>query len=192
MLQRKIALFLCLTALASIGGVSCIRPWQVLRQAQPNPFKPNDSFVIRRIRFKGMRIGPYSFSEYMSQKNDTDRENWRIIIDNMRTIFSDNFLGASTGISVRQAQRANPNEFEIVPTVSFIEPGLYTYILNQPSEVHLRLLILQRGQIVDEVLLRSQTMASALIHPSIASRLRRDAANLGRHAGSYLKHRILQ
>jgi hypothetical protein len=185
-MTRRIVLLLVGISIALLG---CGPPWQVVRQATPNPLVGVKTFALKPIDFTGLRVGEKTEQGYLAEKDEESRSNWVGDKKGMNEEFTKTLLEGSNdaGIAVKPGGEA---DFTVEPKVPWLEPGFYAAVVNKASEVQLTLIIRDKdGKVVDEVTMKHSTAAN-LTNPAVGNRLRDDAEALGEYAAEYLKSRV--
>ena len=190
MLRYRSLLSWQLLFIFALLSTSC-KPWQVIRQTNPNPFSPSSKFILAPLTFQHLRIGKYSRDEYMQRKKPADQQKWNTIMGDMQRLFATHLRIKASGVNIIGGS-PSANGFIIQANIHFIDPGVNAVVFRRNSLVQIKVRILRGGTILDEVLLESKTTPSLIKYPSIASRLRRDSKILGRWAGKYIKTRIVK
>jgi hypothetical protein len=184
-MTRRLALFLSLLALL----IACGPPWQVVRQATPNPLLGKRHFVLRPIDFSGLRVGEKTEQGYLAEKDEESRSNWVGDKKGMNDEFANTLMSGARDSGIQVAVDGDA-DFFIQPKIPWLEPGFYAVVAAKPSEVDMTLLILDKdGQVVDEIVMKHGTGAS-MTNPAVGNRLRDDAEALGGYAAEYLATRV--
>lgn len=188
-------LWMVLFVFVLLSSSSCIRHWQVIRKPMPRPFPADASFVLLPPSFKGVIINNLTLPDYMSRKNPVDRGKWRTIMSQMRNLFAQELRNNAQNVRVRLGSRPRPGEYVIDPAIYSVQTGFYAGIVNRPSLVQMRVAIRKGQTTYDEFVVRSSTAPNAgggvlPAYPTVASRMRRDGAILGRNAGWYMRERM--
>lgn len=172
------------TGLTLLLAASCGPPWQIVRQATPNPLLGQRAFAIAPMSFANLVVGEKPEAAYLAEKDPGQRGSWDQDKSAMAQMFLDGVRGHAPGIAIQPGS----GTFVVEPEVTFIEPGFYVGIAARASEVSLALRIRQGGALVDEIVI-GVTVPADLGNPSVGGRLRAGAARLGEIAGRYLVHR---
>ncbi len=183
-MTRRILLFLAIIFMF----LGCGPPWEVVRQATPNPLLGVKTFSLKPVDFSGLRVGEKTEQGYLAEKDEETRGKWVGDKKAMNEEFSGKLLSEARdeGIAV---QMGGEGDYTIEPKVTWIEPGFYVGVAAKPSETQMTLIIRDRGgAVVDEVLMKHNTNAS-LMNPAVGNRLRDDAEALGAYAAEYLATR---
>ncbi len=168
--------------------IACGPPWQVVRQAVPNPLLNKKQFVLKPIDFSGLKVGEKTEQGYLAEKDEDTRAKWVGDKQAMNEEFSKKLVGeaADDGIAVAPG---DDGDFVIEPKITWLEPGFYVGVAAKSSETHMTLIIRDReGKVVDEITMTHSTPAS-LTNPAVGNRLRDDAEGLGAYAAEYLAKR---
>jgi hypothetical protein len=183
---------LAAAALLSLSAAGCAPAWQVVRQAQPDPFINQRRFAVLPIDFTGLTIGEKSEAQYLAEKEPDTRASFQGDKVGMNEEFAKALIATARdeGIEVVMATGPADAPFLVRPSVSWIEPGFYVGVASAPSRVAMMVRITTPdGRILDEVAMAHGTQ-SGLFNPSTGQRLRSDGAGLGRIVAQYLKSRV--
>lgn len=184
-MTRRTVLLLLAIAFVLLG---CGPPWQVVRQAVPNPLLGMKKYGLKPIDFSGLRVGEKTEQGYLSEKDDETRNNW---VGDKRAM-NDEFVKKLTAEASEKGIIVVPGgeaDFIIEPKVPWLEPGFYVGVASKNSETHMTLIIRDKGgQVVDEITMKHSTTAN-LMNPAVGNRLRDDAEGLGAYAAEYLEAR---
>lgn len=173
------------TFLALLLAASCGPPWQVIRQATPNPLLGQRGFRIAPLSFAHLMVGDLPEPAYLARKDPGQRGSWDQDKAAMANGLIEGIRGTAEGISIVPGQGQG---FVIEPEVTFIEPGYYAAVVARSTEIQMIVRIRQGGAIVDEIQIGVGVSAD-LGNPSVGGRLRTGAARLGGILGRYLVHR---
>jgi len=175
--------------LLALSSLACGPPWRVMAQAVPNPLIGQRVFAVQFIDFRGLRVGDGSESDHVAKMDPDQRNSWVADKRAMNERFTGALMSALNEEGYQAKFAGNPAPWVVYANVDYIEPGIFTYFVNIPSEVHMRVRITNAaGTLVDEFSLRHQTEAS-LVNPASGNRLRNDAAQLGEIVADYILHR---
>jgi hypothetical protein len=164
---------------------ACAPPWQIVRQATPNPFLGQQAFVIAPMSFVNLVVGEKPEAVYLAGKDPAQRGSWDQDKAAMAQHFFESVRGSAQGISI---QPGSQGAFVVEPQVSFIEPGFYVGVAARSSEINMVLRIRKGGVLLDEISIGGNVPAN-LFNPSVGGRLREGASALGGITGRYLVHR---
>jgi len=167
----------------------CGPQWRVITQASPNPFLGKREFVVLPATYNGLRVGDKSEAEYLSAKKDKSVDSFQ----EDKAAMADRFMAVlrerASKHGLRLATGGEVTTFVIKANVISMEPGFYTYFVNKPSTVIMRIRIENKdGKLLDEVEIQHSTGASMVMAAS-GSRYRSDADGLGRITADYLSAR---
>lgn len=168
--------------------IACGPPWQVVRQAVPNPLLGKTQFVLKPIDFSGLRVGEKTEQGYLAEKDEETRGKWVGDKKAMNEEFANSLMAEArdNGIIV---QMGGEGEYTVEPKIPWLEPGFYVGVAAKNSETHMTLIIRDKaGQVVDEITMKHSTTAN-LTNPAVGNRLRDDAEGLGDYAARYLATR---
>lgn len=186
MMTKRLLMMLSVMLLGLwLGG--CGPRWRVISQASPNPFVGKKEFVVLPVEYKDLRIGKKSEEEYLSEKKDKSVDSFQ----EDKAAMADRFLAVlrdkAAGITLETGGEVK--SYVIRPNIAFMEPGFYTYFVNRPSKVVMRLKIQDKdGKLLDEIEIEHSTGASMVMAAS-GSRYRSDAEAIGDIAAEYLRKR---
>ncbi len=191
-MHRRHFLVLATALAAAPLLVGCGPKWIVLTQATPNPLLNQNKFGLMPVEYTGLIVGEKSEADYLSSKDEETRASWagdKAGIDTeLGKVLTEK--AAESGITIVKATGPADAPFMIRPKVEFIEPGIYTYVYNKPSEVRMKVQITTPdGKVVDEIAIKHATPAS-ITNPAVGNRLRDDGEALGAILAGYLKVRI--
>ena len=192
-MQRRhfFVLAACLAA-APVVLAGCGPKWIVLTQAAPNPLAGQTKFGLMPVDYAQLIVGEKSEAEYLASKDEESRGSWAGDKGGIDTEFGKRLMEKATeaGINVVKATGPGDAPFMIRPHVEFIEPGIFTYVYNKPSQVRMKVQITTPdGKVIDEIAIKHGTPAS-LTNPAVGNRLRDDGEGLGVIMASYLKFRV--
>ncbi len=178
-------------AVAAVSlGVGCVKPYNIISQAAPDPFIGKTDFVVMPVDFTDMRIGEKTEAEYLSEKKDSSAESFQGDKDAINQNFQAELekAAASVGLNVAAANGV-VTTFLIQPHVRFIEPGFYAAIVSHPSKLEIVVTITdQHGTLLDKFEVEHETQ-SGMFNPASGQRLRSDADACGAYAAEYLADR---
>lgn len=211
--MRRMGLFVVLVLL--LCGTGCVKPWDVVQQVKPNPYRGGARLYLVPLDYaRNMRVGRYAEGEFLRRKDQKTRDDWREIKRRVVLIFHDELMAGTRGLPIEDRRRPGANDFQIIPTVVFMQPGFFAGPASVHSEITLRVQIVKGRDVLDEFVMRCRTsplgrtyiakgislfsaggiQVSTLIptKASAASRLQTDASYLGRWAADYLRQRMNQ
>jgi len=174
------------------GG--CGPGWTIVRQAAPSPFNAQTAFAVEPIAYEGLKVGGKGETEYLSEKKPEQVESWRADQAKLNQTFADNLVKESKGLQVSVGPAAAPVAFAVKPMVTFIEPGVFTGIVNIATEVRMTMRIVDSaGAVVDEVATSVKVAPGMImgvpVKVSVGERLVECGKILGESAAKYLKVR---
>jgi hypothetical protein len=179
----------CALLALSLACVACGPPWELVAVAVPNPFANNKSFAVEPVRYEGLLIGEKTEAEYLSGKDDGQRESFGEDKSTFARAFADQL--AEELPEVRFVAAPGPSPFLVRPHVTFIEPGFYAYVAARPTEVEMTLEIMATtGQMLDVVKFRA-TVGATMTNPSSGGRLRAAGEILGGNVAEYMRTRVM-
>lgn len=177
------ALPAALIVVATVLAGGCIRPYQVIQQAQPNPFLGGADFKPAPIAFQGLQVGGKTEAAYLGGKDPGQRSSWEAD----KQAMTDGFIQELTAGAGRVHQNGR---FSINPQVTFIEPGFYVGVAAMPSEVQMTVTIQdEKGAVLDVVQIGVSVPAD-ISQPAVGQRLRSAAQRLGAITAGYLLDRM--
>jgi hypothetical protein len=178
------------TLVLGLAAASCGPPWQVLKQANPNPMLGKGEFVVVPIDFTNLQVGDTTEAQWQADKDADQRQSWVGDKEAMNAEFAKSLMSVGAEEGVRVATPPATAPFVVHPKIPFIEPGFFTAFVNKASEVHMLVAITTPdGQALDEIALEHST-PSSLTNPGSGHRLRDDAEALGAYTGEYLGTRV--
>jgi hypothetical protein len=187
----RIALALAASMLAGLL-VGCGPNWQILRQANPDPFLKQTRFAVLPVNFTGLRVGEKSEADYLAEKEAEAKNNWAGDKLGLNEDFTTNLISRSLehGITVVPATGPADAPFVIRPSVAWLEPGFYIGIAAGSSKVKMTIQITAPdGAVLDELIIEHGTGGSVQ-NAAVGTRLREDGENIGIILGDYLKTRV--
>lgn len=171
-------------ALAAASG--CSPPWNVVKQANPNPLAGQKALVVEPLHFESMKVGKKTEAEYLAEKDGKQQESWKADLASMTQLFTDNLAKQTKGIQIT-AGSAGP--LVIRPVVTMIEVGNFNGVFNIPTEVMVTMQIVDdKGAVLDDINFKV-VVAADLYRPSVGQRLRIAAEQAAARAASYLQAR---
>ena len=189
--MRKLTLALpCLLALAA----GCAPPWQVVRQAAPNPFLGKPSFVVEPLRFDRLQVGGKTEEMWMAAKTPEQQQSWAGDKAGMNEEFDRRMVEEGQGLQFAVAPAPQPPGAWIVRSfVPFYEPGFFTGTsIRRDTIVDIVVQLLDpSGQtVLDEFNVRAYVQAN-LFNPATGGRARSATKHLGAIVARYLRSRVL-
>ena len=170
---------LLVAALALLATTGCGPKWEVVKQANPNPFAPSSKFAMAPPTYEGLMVGSKSEQEYLSEKDANTQQDWQNDKKEMVDAFMDGFNAE------RESVQTGAGEYAISPHITFIEPGYYAGVAAAPSEVRVDVKIFDKaGALLDEITITAKGGGM-----STTQRLRTAAKELGITVAKYLKKR---
>ena len=158
-MKRKYGMLLVLLGVISFF-IACTSPWKVIRQAVPNPFLgANPHFFVTEIVYENLQVGNISEDEYLSRKKAIQQQHWKEDKIFLSSHFMNGLKRNGEELSFRFKGEPKKDEFVIQPIVNFLEPGFYA-VVQRPTEVRMRVLILRDKQVVDEIFIHILTNAT--------------------------------
>jgi hypothetical protein len=170
-------------------GTSCVAPYKVREQADPNPFVGQTTFAYRAATFEDLRVGRVTEAQYLSDKPDERKVGWEKDKQAVATRF---LKGVRKGTGSRIELNEGGEGFTVQPHVEWIEPGIFTGFAfgNKAGSVLVAIRILDaNGDMIDEVEVTG-VYAGSIYEPTITQRLRGAAALAGANFAKYLKKRV--
>lgn len=187
--MRKHILALAMISLAA----GCAPPWQVVRQAAPNPFLGHNTFVVEPIRYERLMVGNKTEAEWQSAKKPDQQASWAGDKAGMNEEFDKRMLEAGEGLQLAVAPAPQPpGAFIVRAFCPFIEPGYFTgTAFRRDTVVDLAVQILDpSGQtVLDEFNVR-QIVQAQLFNPSTGGRMRSATKAMGSIVARYLRERV--
>jgi hypothetical protein len=176
-------------ALATVAAAGCGAPWQVVRQADPNPLLGKTDFAVAPVGYEGLMVGQMTEADYLAKKEPQSQSSFQGDKEGMAQVFMDQLAATRGGLNIAGGTQAPPSGFFVRPTVNFIEPGSFNGFVNFPSEARMDVqLIDAQGALIDEIVVRTR-VASDISAPSSGQRLRMAAERLGHLVSRYLRVR---
>ena len=170
-----------------LGG--CIaHPWQVIRQAVPNPLVGKTIFEVAPTSFEGLRVGGVPEGEWLAGKDGQQRQSWEGDKAGMANEFLAALQRGAAGIGIRPAGPGAAG-LVIVPHVTFVEPGFYVGVAHRSSEAQMLVQIREGQTLIDEISVGAMVPAD-LSNPSTGGRLRAAAQRIGVITAAYLRSRV--
>jgi hypothetical protein len=177
---------LALGLVASLS-IACAPPWTIVRQTTPDPFVGHPQFTIEPLHFEQAQVGGKSEAAYAAEKEASKQASWEEDKNGMNERFSAAI--ASTGVGLQLSGPGGAGAI-VRPIVTFMEPGFYVGVASHPTELKMRIQILDpQGQPLDEIAVHSSVGAS-MTDPASGSRFREAAEHLGRVTAKYLQTRV--
>lgn len=184
------SLQLALVATLPLLLAACVPPWAVIRQATPNPFIGQSAFAVAELNFDGLRVGEKSEQAYLSAKDQQQQGSFATDKVEMAANFTETLKSSAAGLSFSQPGAAAG--YTVRPHVVWIEPGFYAYVAAHPTEVVMKLQLLDaKGALMDDIEVRV-SVAATIANPSSGGRLREAGRQLGAIAADYLRQRVVQ
>lgn len=186
-MTRRSAFAIALFMLAALI-MGCGPPWQIVKQATPDPFMGKKSFVVLPVNFTGLRVGEKDEASYLAEKDQEARNNWAGDKEGINGEFikSLQIQANKAGIQVTPSAAPAGAEFIIKPVVAWVEPGYYIGISAGSSRVNMTVQITTPdGAVLDEILLQHGTGGS-IQNAAVGTRLRQDGEDIGHYLGRYL------
>lgn len=186
--MNRRAIVYSLVVAAVTATLGCGPPWQVVKQAAPNPFLGKKAFGALPMDYTGMEIGGKTEAEYVADKDADSRQKW----EGDKGAIAGNYVGQLIGKASEAGIQVTPGpgEFIVKPRTVFVEPGIYTAIYNKASQLRVNVQVTDaQGAVLDEFIVKSATAAD-FGNISSGQRLRKDAENVGRYSGMYLQSRV--
>jgi hypothetical protein len=188
-----VLMFAALAALLT----GCSPNYHVIQQASPNPFVGQTRFAVMPVEMKGLRVGDKTEESYLAEKDEGQRESFRVDKEAMQHRFDAALVSGARdeGIEVGAAGQA---PFVIRPRITFVEPGFYAVVASGRSRVEMRIQITTPdGKVLDEIEAWNETdsrsgasVGGISLNPSSGGRLRDDAAGIGQTLADYLAERV--
>ena len=173
----------------AVAVSACAAPYEMLREAHPNPLFGARTFSLEPIAFNAMLVGDKPVAQYTATKTEEQRASFRADEEAMNGTFAASVTGRAGPLQIVMGPPPDAGAFIIRPQVVRYEPGFYSYVASRATEVELRVQVLNaQGQLVDELMLRS-TVYATLGNPSAGGRMREAGDNLGWRLSEYLRHR---
>ena len=164
--------------------VGCAAPWQVVKQADPNPMLGKRKFGLAPINFRGLRVGEKTEQDYLAKKSDETRAKWVGDKHRMNRNFRESLIAEASEAGI-EIERGGASDFTLVPRVRWLEPGWNVGVAQKRSKVRMTLAIMDSdGNVVDTIKLKHRTEGY-----TTRGRLEDDAEALGEMAADYVKLR---
>ena len=187
--RSLLVLTVVLFALALIG---CGPPWVVVMQTTPNPLVNAPKFSVLPTDFTGLTVGSKPEAVYLSEKDAGQQQSFAADKAGINEEFVNGLIkkAREDGIEVVLGTGPGDAPFQIHPSIAWIEPGFYAYVVSAPSRVRMKLQITAPdGRVIDEITMQHATGAT-LLNPSSGGRYRSDGGGLGGWTAKYLKSRV--
>ena len=187
--RSLLAITVILFALALIG---CGPPWVVVMQTTPSPLVNAPKFSVLPTDFTGLTIGSKPEGEYLAGKDAGQQQSFAADKAGINEEFVNGLIkkAREDGIEVVLGTGPGDAPFQIHPSIAWIEPGFYAYVVSSPSQIRMRLQITAPdGRVIDEITMRHLTGAT-MLNPSSGGRFRSDGEGLGAWTARYLKSRV--
>ncbi len=188
--RRALAATIAVGALGLVAG--CGPSWQILRQANPDPFLGQTRFSVLPVNFTGLRVGEKTEADYLAEKDAEARNNWAGDKLGLNEEFTSNLISKAHehGLSVVPATGPSDAPFVIRPSVAWLEPGYYIGISAGSSKVKMTVQITAAdGAVLDEIIVEHGTGGS-IQNAAVGTRLREDGENIGHIVADYLASRV--
>lgn len=185
-------LVLVALSLGSLAGVGCGPHWVVVRQAAPNPLRGQSQFVIEAVTYPNLLVGDKPEAVWLADKKEDARQSFEgDKAETAKNLIEQLIARAgSRGIQVIPWS-GTPGAFNLRPAITFFEPGNYNGFVNTATTVQVSVQILSaQGQIIDEVIFRSDIPAS-IYNPTSGGRMHIAGKDLGGQIANYLILRSL-
>jgi hypothetical protein len=184
----KSTLLLAAAAIIAIT-TGCGPPWRVIKQANPNPMMGQKNFVVDNIHFENLKVGKKTVQEYLAGKEQKTQDSFQADLLDGNKIFQGSVIERSGALQVSMNTAPQPGSFFVKPTVDLYEPGNFNGFVNIPTNVNMRLEILNdQGAALDEISLAWSEPAT-LYNPASGTRFRQSVKQLGYIAARYLAER---
>ena len=187
--RSLLAITVILFALALIG---CGPPWVVVMQTTPSPLVNAPKFSVLPTDFTGLTIGSKPEGEYLAGKDAGQQQSFAADKAGINEEFVNGLIkkAREDGIEVVLGTGPGDAPFQIHPSIAWIEPGFYAYVVSAPSRVRMKLQITAPdGRVIDEITMQHATGAT-LLNPSSGGRYRSDGGGLGGWTAKYLNSRV--
>src|SRR5687768_14173875 len=87
-----------------LAAASCGPPWQVLKQASPNPLLGKGDFVVVPLDFTGLQVGDQPEGAWMAEQDADEKQSWQGDKEGMNAEFLKalTVTAAESGIKISQ------------------------------------------------------------------------------------------
>jgi len=160
---------------------ACSSPWNVIREAKPNPFGESSQFKAMQVDFSKLQFDgdPQSLDQkkFKADKSFMARDFQRALLNGMR----------GKGVKIFTG-KAVPNIFVIRPMMIYINPGSQ----NDNSKSKLKVQLLKNNKILDVITFEVETKPEPSKNNtmSVSGRMRSDGQKLGELVAKYLIKRL--
>lgn len=162
----------------------CAPRWVVVKQASPNPLA-GQKINVEKPSYEGLMVGGKPEAEWQGSKEDKDKGDWKADKEGFAEEFTNAYM-ASKGPVL-----AGEGGFGVKTWVVWYEPGFYAFAAARPTEVRIKVQIVDpKGAVVDEITVNS-VVQSTMTTPSSGQRLRRAGTDLGEVVAKYVKTRVV-
>ena len=189
-MRSGLVVIACVSLLAA-----CAAPYQMLREARPNPLFGARTFALEPLHYESMVVGDHGMpgATWLAQKKPEQQASFVADEQAMNGAFDAAILQRAGRLQIILGPPPpDGSAFLIRPIVVRYEPGFYAYVASQPTEVELRVQVMTaQGQLIDELAMQSTVYAS-MGNPSTGGRMREAGDNLGWRLSDYLRHRTQQ
>jgi hypothetical protein len=168
---------------------ACAAPWQVVRQADPNPFAGAREFGLEPVGFDGLRVGDGAEAAWLGGKDAAEVAAWH---EGKAALESEMRAGLAGAVRGHPLLEPGAARWSLRPNVTFIEPSV--------TKVELTLSIVDaaRDAVLDQVRFEcvekpgrtSGLMVSQVpTGQSVGERVRACGRRLGEAVAAYVKDR---
>lgn len=184
MLARRSSLVLFVFVLVA-WLTGCAPRIHVISQTTPNPMHATSTFTLEPLTFDDLHVGRKTDAEYgASMKKDPQGIGWEGDKEAIATSFALSFSDFRKEYRMPEPHGTS-GDYVVKANCSFIEPGYFAAISNEPSRVRINVKIFEKdGRMVDEIDLEGRALTA-----DKRVRLKAASVEAGMFLAEYLKKR---
>ena len=181
-------------AAMALVGVGCGPSWQVVKQANPNPFVGVKNFSLENVSYPqgGIQVGDKTEDAWLAEKKPEQVESYKKDKDDTANAIAKKLTENKSGLAFSQVPPGTPaagDTFLVKPIITFLEPGIFTAVFNIATTVRMSAQVLDKsGTVVDEIAFTASQPAD-LYHPATGPRMVNCGEELGEQLVKYLQSR---
>lgn len=192
--KHKRLRWLCVLACFVWG---CQPSWKLRKTAPEGVFSPQSRFQLDALRYSpSLRIDDIPAGDFFRKQRKFRRDRWRILVrwlnyDFQRALLQHSKMPISPlplPPSQTASNTASAPALLLRPVVTAFRLGQTHIQLSLPSQITIRLQVLQHNRVIEEAEFKHQSSAEIIVNPEV--RLRKDAYGLGKLIASYLDRRM--
>jgi len=174
-------------AALTLGGacLGCGPRWKVIQQSGP----PSALFGVKSYAvgasYDGLSVGGGSEAAHLADKDAESRAQWEADKRGMQDELLAGLRLEARDYSFEEGAEGAEGELEVEWV--FVEPGMFSYVLNLPTHVTARLAFKVGGEVVDRIEIRQSENATAF-NASSGGRMRSCARRIGVIGGKFVNH----